>query len=200
MIYAIGDSHANFSFRNIPSVKIFHAGSVTLKRVGTPEDELIPKIIEQLKLTDKDVIIFCFGEIDVRCYVKPTVEHRKTITVDGLLGDWANSYIGRISSLNLNGAKIIIMSVVPPTTKTLANSVHWPVGGDDTERALYTKRINHYLKEGCEKKQWIYLDVYSYYVDDNGMLPNDKSDGTVHLNDTSYVQKLLNEFLQHSMV
>ena len=187
MIHAIGDSHVIFSYSNIPGVCVHYVGAVTLKRVGNLEDEIISDRILSMNLTNKDYVVFCFGEIDVRCYVKPTIEHRKKTTLDSLLQEWTRDYTYRIASLPLSGAKVAITSVLPPTTKELADSVKWPVGGGDFERAIYTQRINEYLKRECVNRNWIYLDTYSQYVDEHGMLPPEKSDGTVHLKENTKI-------------
>lgn len=157
------------------------------------EDDLIPNKINTMGLQSKDILIFVFGEIDIRCYVKLTLEHRKNLTLKSLLQDWVNNYINRIATLGINNDQIGIMSIVPPSTFNSAQSIDWPVSGSDEERALYTKMINKLLAEECKKRSWIYLDVYSKYADENGMLPMKKIYKSVHIANTSEVYKLLLE-------
>ena len=204
MIYAIGDSHATCSFKDISGVTILAHRGVTLKRMTYVEDNILTNIIKKLRLTSKDYLLFCFGEVDIRCHVKPIIDHRKKTTLDELLQDWANRYASRIALLNNNGAKIIIMSVVPPTSKERIVVpkgstekilvIIPPAHGLDKERSLYTQTINKYLKIECEQRGWHYLDVYSKYVDkETGMMLKGKGDGTVHIGDVTQVKELLDE-------
>jgi len=194
MIYAIGDSHAKFCFRGIPEVTILHIGTITLRRILHSEDTLLAETIAAIEPTESDFIIFCFGEIDIRCHVKSIVEHRTTITMEGLLKDWASKYALIIAALQTNGARLGILSIIPPTSKeTTKKEVRYPAHGLDIERALYTKTINRHLEEVCKERGWIYFDVYSPYVDESGMLPTERGDGTIHIGDNKKVKELLRE-------
>lgn len=192
MIYGIGDSHCTFCFRDIPNAAPVYCGPITLKRVGYLEDSLIPDQVKQLNLRPTDTIFFCFGEIDIRCFVKPILQHRK-ITMQQLLQDWVDRYSHRIATLHTNGAKLGIMSVVPPTTITQADSKKWPVAGTDDERVVYTQTINTILAKSCLNNKWIYLDVYSRYADERGMLPIKQTAIAVHIKDNIHVKELLVE-------
>jgi hypothetical protein len=108
-----------------------------------------------------------------------------------LLQDWVDRYVKRIATLNMNGAKIGIMSVVPPTTITQADSKKWPVAGTDEERVIYTQTINSILKTTCIQKNWVYLVIYSLYADERGMLPIDQTAVAVHIKDNTHIKILL---------
>lgn len=168
-----------------------------MKRVGVLEDNLVPDMVKAMNLTPNDVILFTFGEIDIRCYVAVTLDHRSSLTMESLLQSWVYNYLSRIWLMPTNGARIGIMSVVPPATFESAQSVHWPVSGTDEQRALYTKTINEILRKECEQQGWLYLDVYSEYADDKGMLPLDQIYKSVHINDTTAVKNLL---LSHQLI
>lgn len=191
MLNIIGDSHATCSFGGIPDIKIHYTGATTLKRVGVLEDDYISNMVKSMNLNSNDALIFVFGEIDIRCYVKSHLEHHQNSTLEGLLQNWVDKYAAHISLMQTNGAKIGLMSVVPPATFSSAQSVEWPVSGSDEERVLYTKKINEILKTTCENRGWLYLDVYSKYVDENGMLPLNKIFMSVHIKDTTEVKNLL---------
>lgn len=195
MIYVIGDSHAHFTFRDIPGVIVFSKRGVTLKRMTYPEDPLLPAIIKRLKLSIEDYVIFHFGEIDIRCHVKPLVTHRLATTLDALLADWTDKYFKRLALLDLKGAKVVIASVVPPASKERKRGevqiVIPPAAGMDAERALYTRTINAMLKAGCESRGWFYLDIYSCYANENGMMPTVWGDGTIHIGNNKKVWDLL---------
>ena len=191
MLFVIGDSHATCSFKDIPDIRIHYVGPVTLKRVGALGDVFISNKVSEMKLTPEDVLIFAFGEIDVRCYVKVNLEHRRNPDLYSLLRGWVMNYVNHISLMETNGARIALMSVVPPATLSSAQSVDWPVSGSDGERVLYTQKINELLRDECDKRNWVYLDVYSEYADEKGMLPLDSIYMSVHIKNTDGVKKLL---------
>jgi hypothetical protein len=61
----------------------------------------------------------------------------------------------------------------------------------DAERAEYTRVINWLLKTGCEKHGWIYLDLYTAYANENGMMPTVWGDGTIHIGNNKKVHELI---------
>jgi hypothetical protein len=180
-IYIIGDSHAN-SYRGISGVTVHYLGAVTLKRMGYKEDVLLPYLMDKIKFKPDDIVLFSFGEIDVRCHVKPRIERGKDL--DAMLKDWVKRYCDRIREFGIKNVGVI--SVTPPTSISIADTVEHPVRGSDEERILYTQKINKYLKE----QGLIYLDTYSIYQKD-GMLPRKFSDGTVHIKDKKGLKNLL---------
>lgn len=179
MIYIVGDSHSIYTFQDVPNVTSCHIGAITLKRIGYMEDTLLTNQIKLLNLQSDDIVFFCFGEIDVRCYIKPNLEHRLSITLDSLLQEWIDSYIYTIETLNLSDARRGIMSVVPPprlSDSAINNkNLPFPGAGTNEERAIYAKKINEILIKKCEEKNWLYLDIYSLYVDDEGLLKKEKT-------------------------
>lgn len=208
MIYAIGDSHALFTFKGMPGVEPHNHNGLTMQRVGHPDDQTIPVMLERLLLEPGDTVIFCCGEIDVRRFVKPYLEHHSKATMDGLLNGWARAYIRSLGSYDLRGARPVVMSVIPPTREVVyleynskphhknnefgekANAVI-PWAGTDAERAAYTLALNGWLKCYCEDAGWPFLNVYTGYVDADGMLTC--SDGSVHIGDTTNVKALVEE-------
>jgi len=189
MIHYIGDSHVLANFGGMPGA-VHYVGPVTMKRVGVKEDALIADEVASMSLAPGDWVVFNFGEIDMRCYVKPILEHRK-VTVNALLRGLVKAYCDRIASLPLNGAKVCIVSVTPPSTRERAETIKWPVAGTDGERALYTRKINRYLKDACRERQWRFMDTHALYADPAGMLPADLSDGKVHVRDNKPIRALV---------
>lgn len=181
-VVLIGDSHVN-SFRGIRGVEVHHVGAMTMKRFGHEDEGGIKFIVDRLK--KDDIVLFCFGEIDVRCRVKPESEWHK-IPYSVYLEDLANKYVKKIRGFGLKRAGVI--NITPPTVFGRADSVEHPVRGSDLERIKYTKELNRLLKEKSEGL--IYVDVYSKYEVD-GMLPKEKSDGTVHIRDKKGLRKIL---------
>ena len=197
MIYAIGDSHAKFCFHDIPGVEYHHIGSITMRRVSHKEDPLIEQEIAKINLVAGDYLIFCFGEIDVRCHAKPIIDYYKGMTAYELLKEWVENYASRIALLDKGGVRIALASIVPPTSKEInvdkVKRISYPATGSDEERAVYTKQANFFMASECFWRGWIYLDIYSQYVDGYGMLPSERGDGTVHIEDNEKVKELLKE-------
>ena len=193
MIHVIGDSHSH-SFDRILGVSIHHIGPITLKRVGYEEDNLLLDKIKEIGLKLNDTLIFCFGEIDIRCYVKPNLI-RKLIELEILLTDWVECYLTHICKLpGLENIKIYIMSVVPPAKFDNANlNPQYPVAGTDEERSNYVKKINEIIFNECNKRKFGFLNIYSKYIDGYGMLRQEDSDGHVHIANTKFVKELLIE-------
>lgn len=192
MIYVIGDSHALYTFSGIDGVKITHIGAITLKRLGDERDSSLIDAINKINFCSDDFLIISSGEIDMRCYVKPHIERGKDL--DQLLLDWAFSYVKKISDFNLT-VKTYIMSIIPPSSFDKANgsAIHgYPAAGTDKERALYTKKMNDLIKGLCGTKVF-FLDTYSKYVDNEGMLAVEKSAGDVHVGNPSFAKELLIE-------
>lgn len=191
MLYSIGDSHADFSFRNIDIVSRHHVGPVTLKRVGVDTTVLAP-VLAQLPIGVTDTAIFVFGEIDIRCYVKPNLLHRP-ITLEQLVGAWADKYVQQVARTSPRNIHKAIMSVVPPSPAHIATTATFPVAGTDEERVQYTRVINGMLKTCCQKYGCLFLDVSTPYEDSMGMLRRELSDGSLHIGDTQFVRNVLND-------
>jgi hypothetical protein len=165
-------------------------GPVTLKRVGYLEDTIVQDNVNRIGAEAGDIFLFHFGEIDVRAYVKPWSERYRG-TLDDLMHDWAHRYGDALAALELNGARIGIVSIVPPVIAERAYNASFPVAGTEEERVEYTKIINKHLAAECDLRGWPYVDVYSLYVDDSGMLPCSRSDRSVHIGNNKAVRELL---------
>lgn len=194
MIKALGDSHALYTFGKMAGVFAWPLGPVTLKRVGYREDTIVQDNVNRIGAAPEDLFLFHFGEIDVRAHVKPWYSRREgKTTLADLLGDWAHRYADALEGLDLNDASIGIVSVVPPVVAGRARDPRFPVAGTDAERAKYAMALNECLAQECQYRDWPYVDVYSLYVDAQGMLPRSRSDRSVHIGDNRAVRKLLVE-------
>ena len=183
MIHTTGDSHCG-EFKSIPGIAIHGVGPVTLKRVGYLEDDLLPNHAKLCRLTPADTLILCFGEIDCRCYVYPQAI-RPNIDLRAVLTDWVERYLTRAVTLDLNGARPVIMAVAPPTTFARAYNATFPVAGTDEDRVRYTRLMNECLHESCARRSVPLIDATDYYADANGMLQIAKADANVHIEDAT---------------
>ena len=188
VIHTVGDSHSKDSFKDTSNARIHWLGPLTMRRVGYPEDHSIVPF----PVAPGDVVLFCFGEIDVRCHVKNLMNFGRSM--DTVLKDMmVDRYVAKLVSLRsvFPNARLAVMSVVPPAYReSCVDNKEVPFSGTDEERSSYTARLNELLKTACGLNGLEYLDSYSLYKDDKGMLPIDMMRNT-HIGNT----KKLNEHL-----
>lgn len=80
-------------------------------------------------------------------------------------------------------AKVYVESLYPVYTKRLPGDIYsWAEGKSNAE----IQAINSYVKEICEGKGPIYLDVYSCLADENGELSLEDTIDGVHLSQSGY--------------
>ena len=65
--------------------------------------------------------------------------------------------------------------------------------GTDQARKQYSLYFNEKLKEKCIEKKYIFFDIYNSYVDKNGYLRKDLSDGNVHIRNGIYISNFIRE-------
>lgn len=191
-IIAFGDSHASNTFKSVADVVIEKRQSpgLTMHKVG--RDGL--NFHNYMKIGD--TIIYCCGEIDVRCHIKKQINLRreKEEIINTLSEKYVNSIINRDQCDLKNKIKIerIIMSVVPPCIfKNIRDNPDYPCIGTDEERVEYTVLLNQKLKFLCEKNDIMFLDVYSLYRDENGSMRSDMSKDGVHISNCDFVVEYL---------
>jgi len=190
MIHTYGDSHADFSFRNIESIIKHPVASITMKSAGKESNiKHIKKMFKDFGIKRKDNIILCFGEIDCRAHIHN--EEDKNKAIEGLV----ENYFKTIIALRNKYINIIIMSVPPPAHNTIIITHEFPFRGSDNERSGYTKKMNELIESNCKKNDICFLNIYNDYKDEKGMLKtelsNDKLDCDVHIGDTSFIKKRL---------
>ena len=189
-IHIIGDSHSengwnsnviNHSFQNM----LCYAFGIN--RIRTVN-------IKNFNINDGDSIIFCFGELDCRSYIKNNVN--ELITYQQIINDIIINYFNYISfSINYSGVnfkKICVFNVVPPVEQdNTIEDIYFPFLGTDEERKSYVLYFNTKLKEYCELNNYIFFDVYDKYTDENGFLKKDLSDGRVHIKNGIYIDEFI---------
>lgn len=192
--YSIGDSHSDFSFRNVLEHR-YSIAPMTMHRVR--RDKI--NFLEVFKNMGVDVpydsfVIFCFGEIDVRCHIFNQI-NLGNLTEDEIIKNLATDYISHINTQKSFFEKVGILSVTPPSTNINGKGNNdFPFTGSDKERSRYTTKLNHFLKTLCQENNVKFIDAYKYYADENGMLMSSMSDGSVHIGNTTYIKI---EFLKH---
>ena len=198
MIHTIGDSHAKYSFDGIVGVICHHIGPVTMESVGKMRQSksssiYLEEILIEHKIKNDEVVILCFGEIDVRCRIKPKINNGEN--EDNVIKSLVSNYIETIN--NTNHKNFWILGVIPPTC--FREETHgYPFLGSDEERSIYCRKINLSLKEMCKKNGIVFLDIYELYKDDRGMLKKELSDNNVHIGNTEFVKELIDVQLSNN--
>lgn len=190
-IHTIGDSHCAFSFRGsddedailypreegllkVPLV-IHYLGSKTMHSFGINGCE--EKFLEGIK--EGDFLVFCFGEIDVRCHIY-NQEHEKGRVLDEVLSVLVDNYESQILSISKNlKVQPVIFGITPPVRELTVDG--YPSVGPFEERVAYTKRLNKRLEQVAKEKGILYFDVFDEYSLDDGTMNMKYSDNQMHI-------------------
>jgi len=192
-IHTIGDSHSGFGWSGIIQ---HHLGPLLCFSFG--KDKLNRCDIRNFNIKDGDTIIFCLGEIDCRCHINKHVTD--TLTYENIIDNIVENYFDAIELIIITSQiklkNVCVYNVVPPIEKynTPENS-QFPYLGTDEERKQYTLYFNKKIKEKCFEKKYIFFDIYNNYIDKNGFLRKDLSDGNVHIANGVYISNFINEYL-----
>lgn len=197
MIHTFGDSHCKFGWNNVENVIHHHIGPKLCYTFG--KGKLNTLNINSFNINNGDSIVFCFGEIDCRCHIHKHISHDNAYTI--IIDEIVNNYCEAIK-VNLNNAKfkfknICIYNVVPPVEKyNTKENKEYPFIGSDEERKMYVLYFNKCLKEKCAVMNWLFVDIYDKYIDENGFLNKLLSDKNVHIENGKYLQEFINDNFQ----
>lgn len=190
-IHTIGDSHSDFRINEIIQ---HHLGPVLCYSFG--KEQLNRCDIRNLNIIDGDTIVFCLGEIDCRCHIHKHITD--TITYQDIINNIVDNYFAAIE-LNVSISQIklknvCVYNIVPPIQKynTIENP-EYPYLGTDEERKQYVLYFNEKIKEKCTEKEYIFFDVYNNYIDENGFLRKELSDGNVHIGNGIHISHFIKE-------
>ena len=198
-IHVFGDSHSRLYSSPYLSnyvCNVYYLGAVTMHRIGRDQltieelkdiakdnyKEYLPGCKPEYKhmrypvddqIKNNDVIIFVFGEIDIRNhYAKQLEKGRNSLEI---LEKLVNDYIETILKNRNHYADVTfcIQSVNPPVDeKNLKESLkEYPINGSIDDRIGATLEINKLLKEGCKKNEILFIDTATYYQNDESLFP-----------------------------
>jgi hypothetical protein len=200
-IFTIGDSHAVWSFaidglkypRVAHSIRIATPYSWTMHRVGRDNTDFTA-----LGLPKESIMLLSFGWIDINFQ---HIDKQITLgrNLDEIIDTLVNAYINVLIQNRNRGQKYIgVMNVIPPTTdddKTIFTEA-LPDGPSSIEiRVLFTKKMNFLLKQKCSEFNLLYLNLHDAYVNEDGSLKKDLSDGNVHLRTFVHHDKCFDEMI-----
>lgn len=201
MIHVFGDSHGNFNFKGLTRPnQNYHINSTTMHKVG--RDRLNYIDFNNYNIKNGDTIIYQVGEVDCRCHIGKQLKlGRKLNEIITTLSDNFIKSI-EINADRYNDLKVIVACVPPPTKREDVERIHGPIThkypfvDSDDERVNYTKLLNINLKKLCDDNNYIFLDYYSYYSDENGCLIFELSDTTGHIRDNNRIIELINKIME----
>lgn len=189
-IYTCGDSHSLEGWSNI---KNYCISGILCYSFG--KDKLARIDIRNYNMINGDTIIFCFGEVDCRCHIHKHITLTNTYQdiIDNIINNYFEAIKLNISLANIKFKNICVYNVVPPIQKhNTSEDPKYPFLGTDEERKAYVLYFNQKIKEYCIKSNYVFFDVYDKYIDENGFLQKNLSDGHVHIRNGIY----LNEFIK----
>jgi hypothetical protein len=147
---------------------------------GVGKDGLNTLDIKKYNVLENDIVVFVFGEIDVRCHIGRQRDQKKRC-LEEIINTLVNNYVATINENRVfyNNINCVIMSVLPPTNRGFNHA--FPYYGTIEDRVNITKKLNSKLKEACLLNNIKYLDVYYLYADSNGSFNKALGDQSVHV-------------------
>jgi len=190
-IHTIGDSHSGNGWTGIIQHKL---GPVLCYSFG--KEKLNRCDIRNFNIKDDDTIIFCLGEIDCRCHIHKHITEttRYQDIINNIVDNYFEAIELNVSISQIKLKNICVYNVVPPIQKyNTGENPEYPYLGTDEERKHYVLYFNEKLKEKCIEKKYIFFDIYNNYIDENGYLRKDLSDGNVHISNGIYISNFIKE-------
>ncbi len=216
LIHVFGDSHASFCFSNNKFLAFteysffnyFHNNaqvflpfvisayiSKTMHGVSSKGLDLIN--IKNSWVQENDIVIFAFGEVDVRAHIGRQRDEKKR-DLSEIIDTLVTKYFKFIKAnkQQFNNIYCVVMSVVPPSDTCVDPSM--PFYGTLEDRVNITKMLNQKLQNVCRQEKFEFLDVYSLFANEKGFLIYQLSDGCMHINmlHNTIIKNKLIELLQ----
>lgn len=194
-IHTFGDSHSFFGWDS--TVQKHWIGPVLCYSFGT--QNLNRLNISNFNLKNGDTIIFCFGEIDCRCHINKHVSSNVTYNqiIDAIVYRYFDAIQKNLKNLNVTLKNVCVYNVVPPVKKcNIDENRDGLFLGTDEERKQYVLYFNKKIREYCELNNFIFFDIYNNYVDNDGYLNKELSDGIVHIKNGLYLSEFIKIHLQ----
>jgi len=199
-IVSIGDSHSQI-LAGVSSGRTsrVYLGPTTLYQFASSKREQmifdVPNLFKDDNFIGEDIndesvlIIYCLGEIDIRCNWEKQINEYKADE---------NKFIENL----VNEAFVTALSIrkpfgfisIPPAVdkqhiiETDATK-EYPVRGSNEDRVRWVKKLNFYLEKKCLENNCVFLNIWEYYADENGLLIHELSDGNVHIKEGKYVRE-----------
>lgn len=177
-VLSIGDAHCIETFRGIPGCLSHHVGQVTMTQVA--RDGGVPGRggwrAATRGLGEGDVVVACFGELDVRGGDVPE-------EVSGL----TTAYMSALQSSLFAGlppgvVRAVMLPPPPSRSSRCAPEAMHPMRGTDEERSSRHVVLTTALRVACRFSDLIVFDPALFaYTDDDGLLKPALSNGSHYI-------------------
>ena len=140
-------------------------------------------------IKNNDMVVFSLGEIDVRCHINKHDDGNNGYKdiINNMVKDYFDAIIENISQYEhlYTG----VYNVVPPQNQCPpGKDKGYPILGSQEQRNKYTLYMNEKIKEHCILNDFVYIDIYDKYCQNN-YLNNKYSNDGYHITDTIYLDK-----------
>jgi hypothetical protein len=207
-IHVIGDSHCPTCFTNCATWSEFCAQTSTERsnfvfktdteemRVPFTISWLGPRTMHRVgrdgisrgdfgvNIRQGDLLVFVFGEIDIRIHIGRQVYKLKR-DLNEVIRTLAKNYIQRILEAQATfQSQCVVYSVIPPNNKSFLldgnpSDPFYPSVPLE-ERVKFTRMLNACLAQKCQKNKIKFLDITDIFSDSDGSLNGIFSDG-IHI-------------------
>lgn len=174
-LYIIGDSHAQYPFRDCTFCNGMSMGPRTAHKLDTREGEVIQNLRHR---PAGSKFIFIFGEIDCRVHFFNQANKQQR-PIDDLILDTAERYVILVKRLRRRGFDIAVMNVVP--TGEMGNAGYKFFGAPSQRREI-TKKFNNRLECLCLEHGVPFINIYKELVNGKGWRKRELIQDDVHLN------------------
>ena len=199
-VICIGDSHVSFfSGYNALSPKYpdkgknrnaffeaYRIGSVLAYNLiqSNTTERGSEKILELLKtIPKKSVLLFCFGEIDIRCHlIKQSIKQNKPVLF--VVRECVERYLDFINQIVLLDFKVIVLA---PTPTSNNYDPEYPYYGTMEERNSCTILFNEILQKKCAQFAMDYICINKYLINKKGLTKSEYFFDALHLSTLSLV-------------
>jgi hypothetical protein len=172
MIHVFGDSHAMFPWQKVCGVS-YNWTKGTAFKFSEHKDSHINISESIFRVRDNDFIIFSFGFLDCKSYIKPISKYFN-IKWQDCIDTIAEDYISAIKANKnkINNLQIGILKIPSfvKNRKDLGFDSNYPTKCSNKERKTYTKYFNKKLKYFCDIEKYKFINFFDIYNDEDGYL------------------------------
>jgi len=172
----------NEFIHNIPNVYPIKMGSHTAYNLINKVNKL-NNIINDYHIGSDDLILLCFGEIDIRAHIgfKDVVDDAITECVD--------RYVSVLEELKRNGLNVGVFAPYASLPNELTYNVGKNYSNSQTRNKI-TTTFNHYLKQRMDELGMTFRDIHHL------MLNDDYSSNQIYFKDNIHASKEVLPFIK----
>jgi len=199
MIYTIGDSTCWAPLKSIPRVKpnlIFSSKpdefGISAHTFATQPDYVTKLVTSRFsKCSSDDYLIYFLGGVDCRITIATLLNENNNYTsiIDFIV---ENMFI-TISKIKLD-IKICMTDIIP-ILKNYNNE--FKLNQSVEESLKYIKYFNSKKKEFSQRYNYMYVDVYDKYADEEGYLREEISDKIIHATKPIYYKEFFKKHMNY---